>query len=54
MDSPVICLVTIHGIGFQQPPLGNIHGYADRLHQHLSKHLDETLLCHRSMVHLNH
>ncbi len=45
MDSPVICLVAIHGIGFQQPPLGNIPGYADRLHEHLSKHLDETLLC---------
>ena len=34
----VICLVTLHGIGFQQPPqpeLG-IAGYADDLHQNLS------------------
>lgn len=45
MDAPaqpqVICLVTIHGIGFQQPPImgqgGNpgVDGYADDLHRHL-------------------
>jgi hypothetical protein len=46
MASSILCLVTIHGIGFQQPPqpdLG-IPGYADGLHQHLSKYLDATLL----------
>lgn len=36
-----ICLVTIHGIGFQQPPLrldgvgSGMDGYADDLHRHL-------------------
>ena len=42
----VICLVTLHGIGFQQPPqpeLG-IAGYADDLHQNLSMCLDGTML----------
>lgn len=51
MGSPLICLVTIHGIGFQQPPLTavanypDIPGYADNLHEHLSKYLDTNLLC---------
>lgn len=39
-----ICLVTIHGIGFQQPPRPGIPGYADALHQQLSRYLDTTLL----------
>ncbi|WP_220194982.1 hypothetical protein [Ktedonospora formicarum] len=38
------CLVTIHGIGFQQPPIGRISGYADRLHAHLNKHLNDSQL----------
>jgi hypothetical protein len=29
------CMVTIHGIGFQQPPLDGVPGYADDLHQRL-------------------
>jgi hypothetical protein len=44
MGTPVICMVTLHGVGFEQPPQGNIPGYADDLHQHLSKYLDETML----------
>src|SRR5579875_1148621 len=46
MRTPLICLVTIHGIGFQQPPepaLG-LSGYADGLHQHLSKYLPAPFL----------
>lgn len=50
MASPVICLVTLHSIGFQQPPLHGVPGYADRpgyadhLHSNLSKYLDDTML----------
>ena len=44
MDPKYICLVTIHGVGFMQPPINGIPGYADGLHQHLSKYLDEHLL----------
>ena len=44
MDPKYICLVTIHGVGFMQPPINGIPGYADGLHQHLSKYLDENLL----------
>lgn len=46
----IICLVTIHGIGFEQPPLKGVDGkpdtpgYADGLHEHLSEYLDATLL----------
>ena len=40
----VICMVTLHGVGFEQPPEGDIPGYADDLHQQLSKYLDETML----------
>jgi hypothetical protein len=29
MSSPVICLVTIHGIAFEQPPLSRVPGYPD-------------------------
>ncbi|HEV2402857.1 MAG TPA: hypothetical protein VGS08_01510 [Candidatus Saccharimonadales bacterium] len=45
-DSPkATCLVTIHGIGFQQSPLEKKKnsGYADRLHQHLHKELKDKL-----------
>lgn len=44
MDTSLICVVTLHGIGFQQPPQSEIPGYADDLHEHLSKYLDGTLL----------
>lgn len=44
MVAGMTCLVTIHGIGFQQPPLVGVAGYADDLHQHLSTYLDATLL----------
>lgn len=40
----VICLVTIHGIGFQQPPQPGLPGYADALHQQLSHYLGASLL----------
>lgn len=40
----VICMVTLHGIGFEQPPDGDTPGYADDLHQRLSKYLDEKML----------
>lgn len=41
-----VCLVTLHGIGFQQAPVDSagILGYADRLHVHLSQCLDASLL----------
>ena len=45
-NNPLACLVTIHGISFQQPPqpaLG-LPGYADGLHQHLSKYLTPSIL----------
>ncbi|MBO0791730.1 MAG: hypothetical protein J2P36_12380 [Ktedonobacteraceae bacterium] len=45
MNNSVLCLVTIHGIGFQQPPRNGQPGYADDLHEHLSQYLDATLLC---------
>jgi hypothetical protein len=44
MDPQYICLVTIHGVGFMQPPMHGIPGYADGLHEHLSTYLDEQLL----------
>lgn len=45
-DEPrdLTCLVTIHGIGFQQPPVDGIPGYADGLHERLSRYLDPTVL----------
>ena len=45
MSSPVTCLVTLHGIGFEQPPEPElkIPGYADQLHEHLSKYLSTML-----------
>ncbi len=38
MTSPITCLVTLHGIGFEQPPQPGVSnsGYADLLHEHLS------------------
>jgi hypothetical protein len=49
MASKINCLVTLHGIGFEQPPqvvngveIAN-SGYADPLHQHLKKCLEEDL-----------
>jgi hypothetical protein len=36
-----LCLVTVHGIGFQQPPRDGQPGYADALHEHL--HAPEAL-----------
>ncbi|HEY5003728.1 MAG TPA: hypothetical protein VII61_11285 [Ktedonobacteraceae bacterium] len=60
MTVPVICLVTIHGVGFEQSPTLDqdgkytiTPGYADPLHAYLSEYLDETWLsddplrCHR-------
>jgi hypothetical protein len=38
-----LCLVTVHGIGFQQPPVGGRPGYADALHEHLHEPLGELL-----------
>lgn len=32
-----VCVVTVHGIGFQQPPRDRIPGYADGLHGNLSR-----------------
>src|SRR5690348_9552299 len=41
MDSRIVCFVTIHGIGFQQPPLTGIPGYADSLHANLCRVLNQ-------------
>lgn len=45
MTSPITCLITLHGIGFEQPPLPGVSdsGYADPLHEHLSKYLGSIL-----------
>jgi hypothetical protein len=45
MASPITCLVTLHGIGFEQPPQPGFKnsGYADLLHVHLNKCLDTML-----------
>jgi hypothetical protein len=40
---PLTCLVTIHGIGFQQPPSKGTPGYADDLHAHLAAALGARL-----------
>src|SRR5690348_4668125 len=34
-DTRLTCLVTIHGIGFQEPPSAVVPGYADGLHANL-------------------
>lgn len=39
-----ICLLTIHGVGFEEPPHDGMPGYADSLHEHLSQHLDKSIL----------
>src|SRR5579863_1899825 len=44
MSKPVICIVTVHGIGFEQPPTDGQAGYADALHERLSICLGTTLL----------
>ena len=38
-----LCLVTVHGIGFQQPPEDGRPGYADALHAHLHEQLGDEL-----------
>lgn len=45
MTSPITCLVTLHGVGFEEPPQLELNnsGYADPLHKHLSKCLGTTL-----------
>jgi len=43
MDRPATCLVTIHGIGFQQAPEEGLPGYADELHRSLNKYLEPLL-----------
>ncbi len=45
MASKITCLVTLHGIGFEQPPQPGVanSGYADPLHQHLKKYLGTIL-----------
>lgn|ERR1700682_1192413 len=37
----MIVLITVHGIGFQQPPSldGKVRGYADQLHENLRREL---------------
>lgn len=37
------CIVTVHGIGFQQPPEDGNPGYADALHEHLRAVLGDRL-----------
>ncbi len=44
MVQPVLCLLTIHGIGFEQAPQNGEPGYADGLHQRLSHALGPDLL----------
>ena len=41
--APRVCLLTVHGIGFQQPPEGERDGYADGLHRHLRAVLGDRL-----------
>ena len=45
MASKITCLVTLHGIGFEQPPTPGVpnSGYADPLHQHLKQFLNTFL-----------
>jgi len=40
MQEQLTCLVTLHGVGFQQAPAAGIPGYADALHERLGRHLD--------------
>jgi hypothetical protein len=39
----ICCLVTIHGVGFMQPPEGTTPGYADPFHDHLASQLGDLL-----------
>jgi hypothetical protein len=41
--TPKLCVLTVHGIGFQQPPLRGLPGYADVLHQNLAGDLGHLL-----------
>ena len=41
MGSGITCIVTIHGIGFQEPPLDGVAGYADDLHMNLCSALNQ-------------
>lgn len=43
MAQGLTCMVTIHGIGFQQPPRAGQPGYADHLHQLLKARLGARL-----------
>ncbi len=45
MTSQITCLVTLHGVGFEQPPQPGVtnSGYADPFHEHLSKCLGTLL-----------
>ncbi len=43
MNGPLTCLVTVHGIGFQQFPMDGRRGYADGLHRCLSARLGDAL-----------
>ncbi|HCI79228.1 MAG TPA: hypothetical protein DHW02_06035 [Ktedonobacter sp.] len=43
MSSKILCMVTIHGIGFEQPPAEGVEGYADDLHANLYEALGELL-----------
>jgi len=45
MVDKITCLVTLHGVGFEQPPQTDVvnSGYADILHQHLKKYLGDQL-----------
>lgn len=40
-NTGITCIVTIHGIGFQQAPGKGVAGYADDLHAHLSRELNK-------------
>ncbi len=41
--TPKLCVLTIHGIGFQQPPDDQHAGYADTLHDNLAAVLNGRL-----------
>jgi hypothetical protein len=43
MAAPLLCLVTLHGIGFEQAPENGAQGYADPLHLALGDAIDTAL-----------
>ena len=45
MNTTKTCIITLHGIGFEQPPQPGIDdsGYADPLHEHLKQYLGNCL-----------